>query len=37
MDEAEVDQTNLPENWQKFFEKSKPRTKKVEIKKTKYF
>ena len=33
MDEAEMDETILLKNWKEFIEKSKPRRKKIKIKK----
>ena len=37
MDEAEIDQTNLLQNWKEFNEKSRLRPKQVRDKKKKYF
>ena len=37
MDEAEIDKTNLLENQKQFSEKSKPRNKKRQRQKKKYF
>ena len=37
VDEAEIDQTNLLQNWKEFNEKSRLRPKKVRDKKKKYF